>query len=94
MVAGRRMGKDGKSVSIDRQPSCNLTEPFDRHRQLHRAAGMGADRLLMKMTDRHPEPSLHHLGQGLRLLQLGRIEIDMGVEIGDLHFGHYLLLAG
>ena len=83
MIAGRRMGEYGKTGAVDGQPGRDLAETIDRDRQLDRAARMRTDRTDVEVTDRNSEPPLHGSGKGTRLLQFGRIEIDMRVEIGD-----------
>jgi len=53
---------------------------------------MRPDRPPMKMPDRNVEPLLDGRRQGLCLLQLRRIEIDVRMKIRDLCFRHRRLL--
>lgn len=81
VVAGRRVGENGETGAIDREPGRDLAKPVGRHRQLHAAARERTHRAEMAMADHHPETLTCRLAE--RALGLMRVETDMGVEITD-----------
>jgi hypothetical protein len=92
IVAGARVGEDRKPSAIEDQPVRDLAEEVGWDGQLTASTRMRADRANMQMPHRNAESGANILAKIARQFELVRIEINVGVEVGDrVGVWHYRL---
>src|SRR4051812_16106278 len=88
VVAGLGMGKDGEVSAIEREELSHVAERIAGHGQLHASPRVRADGAKVEVPDRDRKARLHRRGELPRALDLGRVVIDVRMEIADRRLGH------
>src|SRR4051794_1037618 len=83
VVASVGVGKDGELAAVEHEPLGDVAELVGGNCQLTAAARMRTDGTEMVMALGNAEFLVGGVPERLRLLDLLRIEIDVGVEVAD-----------